>query len=309
MKPRSDNAHPVIVKRRSKRGAHPAHGGAWKVAFADFTLAMMALFMVLWIVQPKADDERRSLSSPATASVFSAGAGVFDGMNQIPIELDGAPIAPPLAIDETAITAATGPEPSCEKAPRTVAAAPALADAVSPELLSLGDALRALAETSDALTNLEVQIVPQGLRILIKDDGRRVMFLRGSTQVSAHFQTLLESLAGVLQRVGNKLIVSGHTDSAPYRLRAEGGRPSYDNWNLSGERALRARGVLVDAGLPAQRFLQVAAQADTLPLLPLDTRSGRNRRVEILLLTEQAEGLYRELFGGEAVAYPVVGGS
>jgi chemotaxis protein MotB len=134
--------------------------------------------------------------------------------------------------------------------------------------------------------------VPQGLRILVKDDQQRFMFERGSMQLNPHFAALLQRLAGVLANVGNKLIISGHTDSVPYKTLS-----GYNNWNLSGDRALRARNVMVDAGLPYASVLQVAAQADVMPLVPDAPEDGANRRIEILLLTAKAEGLYREIFG------------
>jgi chemotaxis protein MotB len=138
-------------------------------------------------------------------------------------------------------------------------------------------------------------VVPQGLRILIKDDQQRFMFERGSVQLNPHFATLLGRLAGVLAKVGNKLIISGHTDSVPYKVKG------YNNWNLSGDRALRARNVMVDSGLASASVLQVAAQADVMPLRPEAPEDGVNRRIEILMLTAKAEGLYRELFGDRQV--------
>ena len=157
----------------------------------------------------------------------------------------------------------------------------------------LAKLMKELALQLDAEANIEVQVVPQGLRILIKDDAQRFMFNRGSSHLNPHFETLLRRLAGILGRVENHLIISGHTDSMPYRGVVGG----YNNWNLSGDRALRARNVLVEAGLPTGNVLQVAAQADGMPLLPNDPENGANRRIELLLLTSQAEGLYRELFG------------
>ena len=143
--------------------------------------------------------------------------------------------------------------------------------------------------------NLEVEVVPQGLRILIKDDQNRFMFQRGGAILNPHFEGLLQRLAGVLSKVDNKLIINGHTDATPYR-----GNSDYNNWNLSGDRALRARNVLVAAGLPAESVLQVTAQADGMLLVPDDPESGANRRIELLLLTTQAHALYQELFGESA---------
>lgn len=152
--------------------------------------------------------------------------------------------------------------------------------------------MRKVAEDVDAAANFEVNVVPQGLRILIKDDAERFMFERGSARLDPHFERLLQRLAGVLAEVDNRLIISGHTDATPYSSNAR-----YDNWNLSGDRALRARSALVRAGLPKASILQVTAQADVMPILPDDPTHGANRRVEILLLTSKAEELYKEIFG------------
>ena len=166
------------------------------------------------------------------------------------------------------------------------------------ELQALAKLMALLAESTDATSNLEVHVVPQGLRILIKDDDKRFMFERGSATLDPHFRTLLTALAQALAKVQNKLIVSGHTDAVPYR-----GSGGYDNWNLSGERALQARSVLVGAGLPAHSILQVSAQADVMPLRPEEPLNGANRRIELLVLTEQAETLYRQLFSENFAHY------
>lgn len=264
---RGDKDHEVIVKRRSKKKSHEEHGGAWKVAFADFTLAMMALFMVLWIVQPQGKDQTEA---PETGDlVVEGGLGVFDGSSRTPIDLDGAPVR--------------------ERKQQAQEAR---------ELSNLVTLMQSLALQLHAEANIEVQVVPQGLRILIKDDQQRSMFERGSAKLHGDFETLLNRLAGVLVQVENKLIISGHTDSTRYRKTTD-----YNNWNLSGDRALRARNVLVAAGLPSTSILQVTAQADGMPVRPDAPRDGANRRIELLLLTAEAENLYRELFGdGQARA-------
>lgn len=268
----------TIVRRRSRREYNESASGAWKVAFADFTLAMMALFMVLWIVQPQREEQNPAPSEQHSDQVVDGGAGVFDGSSRTPVELEG---VQPLILRDPTVPTDWQAHPDSRRYYSTVA-----------ELEELIALMRKMAEAADALTNIEIDIVPQGLRILIKDDEQRFMFQRGSATLNPHFERLLQALAQVLVRVENKLIVSGHTDATPYP-RASG----YDNWNLSGDRALRARSVLVQAGLPSYSILQVAAQADVMPLRPEDPEHGANRRVEILLLTESAEQLYRDLFG------------
>ncbi len=260
----------TIVRRRGKKenGHGLGESGAWKVAFADFTLAMMALFMVLWVVQPSWPEPKPNLTTEPLIPI-EGGAGVFDDSSRTPLDLEG--VQPVVA---------QHPEDQ-----RRFYETPL-------ELEELADLMRRVAAAADAHANFEVEVVPQGLRILIKDDDQRFMFERGSAVLDPHFKNLLAELAGVLATVENKLIVSGHTDATRYRVNA-----GYDNWNLSGDRALRARSVMVDAGLPAHSVLQVAAQADVMPLRPAEPEHGANRRVEILVLTKSAEALYRQLFG------------
>lgn len=266
----------VIIRRRSKKGHEEAHGGAWKVAFADFTLAMMALFMVLWIVQPRMELSNPSYGDQESNPLVDGGAGIFDGTSTSPLELDGIPIRPAPREERKERAEANGSQRYG-----------------SPEeLKTLAELMREVASEVDALANLEVEVVPQGLRILIKDDQQRFMFERGSATLNPHFRKLLGVLAGVLVKVDNKLIISGHTDATAYRQ-----QNGYNNWNLSGDRALRARQALVEAGMASDSVLQVTAQADVMPLRPEDPQNGANRRVEILLLTTSAEALYKELFG------------
>ena len=275
----------VIVRRRARRRGLSWSGGAWKVAFADFTLAMMALFMVLWIIQPQMNLTNPAFGEQESNPLVDGGAGIFDGTSTSPLELDGVPLRP--APDE--------PQRPREETARGEGETPADGTrryASTAELQALAALMQEVAGQVDALANLEVDVVPQGLRILIKDDQQRFMFQRGSAVLNPHFAKLLAVLAGVLSKVENKLIISGHTDATPYRLQS-----GYDNWNLSGDRALRARNVLVDAGLPGRSVLQVTAQADVMPLRPEAPEDGANRRVEILLLTDSAESLYKELFG------------
>lgn len=257
---RGNKSGEVIIKRRSKKGHTQEHGGAWKVAFADFTLAMMALFMVLWVITPQNLAQTVAADKDSNPLV-DGGAGIFDGTNRQPLDFEGLP------------------KPRVERQE-------------SSDLQDLATLLKTLSVQLDAEANLEVQVVPQGLRILIKDDQQRFMFERGSARLNTDFEVLLTRLAGVIAQVDNKVIISGHTDAVPYP-----GDARYNNWNLSGDRALRARNVMVGAGLPARTVLQVTAQADGMPLLPEAPEDGANRRIEILLLTIQAEGLYRELFG------------
>lgn len=297
MKPRAGEGHEIIIKRRGKKGGHDEHGGAWKVAFADFTMAMMALFMVLWIIQPQTQDASRANADMMNNPLVDGGAGIFDGTSTTPLDLDGVPVQVSPRQDRENQARTPEEDPGAEQGDGQPGPARRPHYAESQQMQDLAKLMEALALQLDAEANIEVQVVPQGLRVLIKDDAQRFMFNRGSSHLNPHFEKLLQRLAGILARVENHLIISGHTDSMPYRGVVGG----YNNWNLSGDRALRARNVMVEAGLPPSTVLQVTAQADGMPLLPSDPENGANRRIELLLLTSQAEGLYRELFGDTQV--------
>jgi chemotaxis protein MotB len=283
MRRRNDKDMEIIVKRRKKTGHDEVQSGAWKVAFADFTLAMMALFMVLWVITPQ-NIKQTSAADLVANPLVDGGAGIFDGNSKTPLEMSGIPEQLNKTQPQEQAKDMVGDDLVKHGSP--VYSDPA-------DLKELAALMQAMALELDAQANIEIQVVPQGLRILIKDDQQRFMFERGSVQLNPHFATLLQRLAGVLANVGNKVIISGHTDSVPYKLKG------YNNWNLSGDRALCARNVLVDSGLAPTAVLQVAAQADVMPLRPDAPEDGVNRRIEILLLTAKAEGLYRELFGDQ----------
>ncbi|MBM7059135.1 OmpA family protein [Pseudomonas sp. UL073] len=301
MKKRVEKDHEIIIKRRSKKGHAEEHSSAWKVAFADFTLAMMALFMVLWIVQPRNEMQSSSSADQQNNPLVDGGAGVFDGSSRTPLDLDGVPVTVSREVD----AANDADKPQERKATHEASSEAPKHYATSADMQELAKLMEVVALHVDALANVEISVVPQGLRVLIKDDQQRFMFPRGSAVLDPHFKGLLEALAKVLAKVDNRLIISGHTDAIPYR-----GKAGYNNWNLSGDRALRARNVMVDAGMPAAGVLQVTAQADVMPLRPDDPQNGANRRIELLLLTNQAETLYRELFGeGSAQARYSAGGS
>lgn len=287
MRKRGEKGGDIIVKRRSKKHAHEPHGGAWKVAFADFTLAMMALFMVLWVIQPLKNQEMSDANMLSNPLVDGA-AGIFEGSSSTPLELDGVKLTPLPSYKNITEQGAEGKVSDTEESESRKRYNTAV------DMQELASLMQTLAKQADAEANLQVDIVPQGLRILIKDDQQRDMFTRGSASLQPHFRTLLERLAVTLSSVDNKLIISGHTDSTPYRQQS-----GYDNWNLSGDRALSARQAMVAAGLPASALLQVSAQADVMPLNAQAPQDGANRRIELLLLTDRAEQLYRALFGSQ----------
>ncbi|MGR7920197.1 OmpA family protein [Zobellella denitrificans] len=277
----------VIVKRKS-RGKHEAHhGGAWKVAFADFALAMMALFMVLWILAVSSEQERELVStSLRDYSVFEGSPSPYLlGGTPFPVDLLGSPVLQPsgtgspladsLAQDGRELSAAALPRGRFES---------------EQERQLLAILIGQLAERRGMEDNLLLDIVPEGLRVQIHDHSQQPMFSRGSARLSAQFEALLKDLAPVLEKVENRLIISGHTDSVRYVSQ------HYSNWDLSGARAQNVRQLLELSGMPPGRVLQVVAMSDQALLDKQEPTSGANRRVELLLLSQQAEQLLEQLF-------------
>ncbi len=170
------------------------------------------------------------------------------------------------------------------------------------ELSELAANINAIAKKNNMEANLEIEVIPQGLRVLIQDGHDRDMFQRGSASLTPFFRTLLTELAPTFNTIDNKIIISGHTDAVMYKNQA-----MYNNWNLSGDRALVARRVLEQAGLAKGKVLQVNAMSDQMLLDPEKPESARNRRIEIMVLTKTASDSLYEFFGdrGDKVVEPL----
>lgn len=300
--------HTTIIKRSSRKGHHAHHGGAWKVAFADFTLAMMALFMVLWIMGAIKQEKTQSLIQSME------GSSVFNGNSISPVSQESGQGA---AMSLMSTNAKSSPLPQPHKENVNVGKLK-LSELLKPENKShateggknsqtyeLDDLARIIMRITNsyhAQSNLQIGIVPQGLRILITDDNQREMFQRGSAKINPFFYQLLHDFAPELNKVDNKIIITGHTDATHYK-----NSKGYNNWNLSGERALQARSVLTVSGLEADKVLQVSGMADRMLFNEDEPLSSVNRRIEIMVLTHSASDTLYQFFGahGEKVIKPI----
>ena len=299
---------PVIVKKsRRSHDDHGGGGGAWKVAFADFTLAMMALFLILWLLSITDEQERRMVAS--SLRNYS----IFDASSDNPFELsrrthlieleNRSALVESIASE---LLASNTPLPRDESSPPT-------SNTINPidghtidldsffkspfksadSLSMLADIVVEMGRQLSAYDNLAVDLVPQGLRIRLQDNNDRQMFQRGGATLDPFFEDMLLSIAPVFRRIENSLVISGHTDAVPYHS------SRYSNWELSGDRALMARKVLEIGGTPSSRILQVAAMSDRTLAKPEDPTHSANRRIEILVLTPQAEQDLLGLFDSE----------
>ena len=248
---------PIIIRKKKIMG-HGHHGGAWKVAFADFMTAMFALFLVLWLVNQSADVK------DAIANYFRDPIGFEQGGN-LQLSLGGAdsPRADRQVHDAIAVQRRRATLGSAgERIRQALAASPALAR---------------LAR------NVEVEMTPEGLRIALTEDDGAHFFDSGSARLEHRAEQVLEVVAHELAPLANAVLVEGHTDARPLH-RGDG----YSNWELSTDRAHQARRMLVASGLDERRIAQVRGFADR-DLLERDApMSPRNRRITITVLDEMA---------------------
>ena len=310
---------PVIIKKVKGGGGHAHHGGAWKVAYADFVTAMMAFFLLLWLLNVTTDVQKRGIADyfePTVALKSQSGAGGVLGGQTIgqPGAQSLPTSAPSLALNRPALRQPSEGEDGNEgggagHTDSTDAGAPPAdqndADQQSKRLsaedldhqvsgreakrfaaaeFTLRQAVEQLPELKGLADNLIVDETPDGLRIQLVDQDKQPMFALGSAELVDPAKKLLAVITQVMQRLPNQVTITGHTDAIPY----PGGR-RYTNWELSADRANSSRRELMADGIPEARFARVTGVADRNPLLPGDPNAARNRRISIVLLRQAKE--------------------
>jgi chemotaxis protein MotB len=291
---------PIIIRRKKVvAGGH--HGGAWKVAYADFVTAMMAFFLVMWLVAT-ADPEKRAaifeyFKNPSMQEGDSPkpapGQNGPGGASNSAINLGGAMEAPRAGPDVKPmigqvledLEAAQREETPEETRARKLAEAREKA-----QLDGLHDQLRSAIDNSQALKpfkdQLLLDITPEGLRIQVIDAQNRPMFDLGSTLLKDYTTRILRELGPYLHSVPNRISISGHTDNTPYG----DGRPnSYSNWELSADRGNAARRALLSGGLGEDKIVRVVGVSSAILFDKKDPRNPINRRISIIVMTKKAE--------------------
>jgi chemotaxis protein MotB len=260
----------IVVRRTVKAAAH--HGGAWKIAFADFMTAMFAFFLVLWIL---------SISSPRQLE------GIAD---QFKMPLKVALAGGKKSSTSSQVIPGGGSDPSRADGEVRQAANDADKEADDAERLeALKEQLDNMIESSPVLKQfrpqLLIDITPEGLRIQIVDSNNRPMFDRSSAVVVAYMRSILREIAPVLSEQPNKLTLSGHTDATVYSQ----GDKSYSNWELSADRANASRRELVAGGMQDGKILRVMGVSSSVHLNKDDPYAAVNRRISILVLNKRAQ--------------------
>jgi chemotaxis protein MotB len=279
---------PIIIKKVKKiAGGH--HGGAWKVAYADFVTAMMAFFLLMWLINTSSPEQKRGIAdyfAPASVSASTSGSGGILGGTAL--GNDGAMQKGSTPLFEQPTTTATSTnakEDSAQKSEATQAsqeaAEAAMAEREASEFhqaeMSLRQALQDMPELAELSRNIIVDQTPEGLRIQLVDQEGRPMFDPGSSEPNDRARILLRAAAQVIQALPNRVVISGHTDAAPNP------DANNSNWELSSDRANAARRVIAQAGLGEDRIAQVVGKAGSDPLFPDDPYQAANRRIAIVL--------------------------
>ncbi len=255
-----------IFKKVVKAG-HGHHGGAWKVAYADMVTAMLALFIVLWILAQSEEVKQN------VAGYFRDPVGFKDG--GVASVIQGAGGAPAVIDQELA-------------AAQAAAAAAAAAEAAerkgwSDRAEAIQAALAEIPAFEKYRGQIEMAVTPDGLRITLVESTTTPLFQVGSLDLNGEAEGLLAAIGQKLQETEHRIVIDGHTDSRPF-----GGANAATNWELSTGRAHTARRVLESAGVAPGRFFEVRGYADRQLYNPLDPNDSRNRRIAITLLSKDA---------------------
>ena len=284
------NTAPIVIKKVKKVVGGGHHGGAWKVAYADFVTAMMAFFLLMWLINTTSPEQKRGIAdffAPASVSQTTSGSGGI--LAGTALAKDGVSNGKGAPLTTMASGVGSGEDQADESNP--VQAEPS-ADALSRAKalredtqfdkaeMAIRQAIQDMPDVAELSKHLIMEKTPEGLRIQIVDQEGRSMFAPGDAKPTERAERLLAAVSNVVLDMPNRVSISGHTDGgAPPRK-------NYSNWELSADRANAARKILGANGVPENRIYQVAGKADSEPLFPDDPTQPGNRRISITLLRE-----------------------
>ena len=294
----SKKLQPIIVKK-VKKGGHAVHSGAWKIAYADFVTAMMAFFLLMWLLGSTTEGDKKGLSDYFTAPLKVALAGGSGtGASNSVIQGGGQD----LTRASGQARRGEGDDPSKKKQLQDALKAE-MAKQDAKKMAALSEKIASVISNNPRLMEFSSQIrletTPDGLQIQIVDDQNRPMFDSGSALVKPYMRDILREIGLALNGVENKISLDGHTDRTPYG----NGDRGYSNWELSADRANASRRELVAAGMPDDKLARVTGLASSNLLEPDKPFSPINRRISIIVMTREAEE--RLTGGGRTPVIPV----
>jgi chemotaxis protein MotB len=296
----SDGA--IIIKKIKKGGHGGHHGGAWKVAYADFVTAMMAFFLLMWLINTTTPEQKRGIAdyfAPQSISQTSNGsggvlAGTVLGKNGPRAggvqsiynnESPSSPNNPPQAKTPQKAGANATDSQNQSSASNAGSNQNGVSSSTDAEFASAAESIRQAMQQMPDIAELSRQVMVEqtqdGLRIQLVDQDQRPMFAPGTAQPMPYTREMLQAVAKVIDRLPNRISISGHTDGVAFT-----GPDGTTNWELSAARANVARAIITAAGVSGDRIFEVAGKAGSEPLLPEDPNASSNRRISILLLKE-----------------------
>lgn len=285
----ADKDQAVYIIKRIKKGGHGHHGGSWKVAYADFVTAMMAFFLLMWLMAVTDGTQKGAISDYFQNPSAIAGPG---GASNSMIDLGTVKMISK-GMEDLEVSSSIDPDFS----PKSVL------DEEEIQQLAEQIEMRKMEELKEQLTyvvsaspilqdfeeNIRVDITEDGLRIQIVDQENRPMFERGSDRLKPYAKKLLQAIAKIMGHIPNKISLAGHTDMAPF------GRDRYSNWELSADRANASRRELEFGGLPEERISRVVGLASTVLFDKENPYAPVNRRISLIVLNEKSEDAVRRL--------------
>ena len=303
------------IYKKIKKVAAGGHGGGWKVAYADFVTAMMAFFLLMWLLNSTSQEQKRGISNyfgPIGMSEGSGGSGGLMGGLSVTSEgsFQDSAAAPAVTMmtpksspgdtedsentiengttkDQTGISdevkkkfeeAKVKDKPKQEFKKIETSEKNVLLDVQK----QIKQAIQANPELKDLSQNLMIDLTPEGLRIQLVDQDKKSMFPSGKATPLPQMEKLVQQVSKVISKLPNKISISGHTDSTPY-----GNDKTYSNWELSTDRANVTRRMILDDGIDEARIEYVRGKAANDPLIKADPSSPQNRRISIVILNNK----------------------
>ncbi|MEO8922207.1 MAG: flagellar motor protein MotB [Caldimonas sp.] len=279
----SKKLQPIIIKR-IRKGGHAKHGGAWKIAYADFVTAMMAFFLLMWLLGSTTEGDKKGIADFFNAPLkVSLMGGTGSGDSSSVVHGGGADLS------RSTGQVKDGDVPAKRKLLnlKALQAEQKRAELARLEALKnkVEEALAASPKLEAMKSQIRLDMTRDGLRIQITDEQNRPMFDSGSAIVKPYMRELLREIGHVLSDVPNHITLEGHTDAQPF----SGGERGYSNWELSSDRANASRREIVAGGLPDDRMLLVQGMASSKLFVPGDPQSPLNRRISIIVMNREAE--------------------
>ncbi len=264
----------IIIKRIKKNKGTTAHGGSWKVAYADFVTAMMAFFLLLWLLSMVSDEKRAALSE------YFRKYSVFQESGTSAITTKTTKLTDPQFLNEAGSESTKGPATNSSGKGKIDFSPKRVKQNIEVKDEEIVKKIRASIDDKMAgvRDQILVDVIEGGIRIQIIDTEGSIMFPLGSAIPTARAKEILKLVSANLQEIPGKIVVEGHTDAAPFR----GGQIT--NWELSSSRASAARREMEENGIEPSRIARVVGYADQELLIPLEPRDPRNRRISVIVL-------------------------